>query len=231
MKTFPLVLLALSSLFLNAAELLPGNFWPNPAFEEGENLDAPNGTPTGWRRGGSAPDFCQVAQIGPSPNHALAVVDEDNRYGEWYSDVSLAGRVTAGDKLDVQWFELYEVSGSEMRVTILFLSASGGVVDVKHFVTRGTSEGYTGDLATSTFTKHNETIDVPEGAATLRVSLVSGGTLETTGFMAIDDLSVARQPAPVLLADNIWTNSPTFEVGADLDQLTGTPENWNRGGT
>lgn len=232
MKLSSFLLCALTSSLVLAAEteLLPGNFWPNPTFEEGENLDTPAGTPAGWRRGGANPDFCQVAQAGPPPNHALAVVDTDNGYGEWYADVSLAGRASAGDKIDLQWFEMFEIIGSEMRVTVLMLSASGGVVDVKHFVTRGTSEGYTGDLATSTFTKRNETIDVPEGAATLRVSLVSGGTLETTGFMAIDDLSAARQPSPILLAGNIWTNNPTFEAGTDLDLPTGTLENWNRGG-
>ena len=231
MKIPALVSLLFCVFIANAQpDLLPGNFWPNPAFEEGENLDATSGTPTGWQRGGNSTEFCQVIKAGQSTNHALAVVDIDNRYAEWYSDLSLAGRVSTGDKLDLQWFELYEIAGSEMRVTILFLSSSGGVVDVKHFVTRGTSEGFTGDLATSTFTKRNETIDVPEGAATLRFSLVSGGTVETTGMLAIDDLSVARHPAPILLPANLWTNSPTFETGTDLDQPTGTPENWRRGG-
>lgn len=231
--------ISIPSLFLclaftaNAADpdLLSGNFWPNSTFEQGENLDTPTGTPTGWRRGGSGSAFCQVAQAGTAGNHALAVVDEDNRYGEWYADVSLAGRVSPGDKLDLQWFEMHDISGSEMRVTVIFFTSGNAVVGVGHYVSRGQSDGWTGDPLTSTFTKRKESIEVPEGAATFRVSLVSGGTLETTGTMLIDDLSVARQPAPILLPGNIWANSPTFESGTNLDDPAGTPDNWRRGGS
>src|SRR5687768_12912485 len=80
MKIFPLMVLVLSSLLANGAELLRGNFWPNPSFEQGVDLGLPSGTPTGWQRGGSATEFCQVMIAGSATNHALAVVDSDNRY-------------------------------------------------------------------------------------------------------------------------------------------------------
>lgn len=227
-------LLLLATLLLAAgsteAALLRGNFWPNSDFEAGDSLDDPAGTPTNWSRGGSGPTICQVIQL-PSSGHGLAVVDDGNQYGEWYRDLSLAGLAVAGDALDLRWFELYDIVGTEMRVTVLFLSSGGGTVGVQHYVVRGQSEGFTGDLANSTFTERNETLEVPAGAATLRISLVSGGSVETIGTMIIDDLSVARHPAPVLLPDNLWTNSPTFEEGEDLDQPTGTPTGWNRGGS
>ena len=227
------LLLALSLLFIAVsaqASLLRGNFWPNPDFEAGENLDEPGGTPENWQRGGSDPAICQVSVL-PGSGNALAVVDGDNQYGEWYSDLPLTQLASAGDQLDLRWSELFDIAGSEMRVTVLFLASGGGVVGVQHFVARGQSEGFTGDVTTSSFTERNETIDVPDGAATLRISLVSGGSVETTGTMIIDDLSVARSPAPVLLPGNIWTNNPTFEQGDDLDLPASTPTHWTRGGS
>src|SRR5580765_3380605 len=99
-------LLALSALVCGGsvcAQTLRGNFWPNSNFEAGDTLDSATGTPTGWKRGGSGPDICQVSTIANSPSHALAVVDQDNNYGEWYSDVALAGHVLSGDQLDLRW--------------------------------------------------------------------------------------------------------------------------------
>ena len=56
--------------------LLANNFWPNPKFEIGANLDQTNGTPTGWVRNGSDPTICQVTTNNfTSPTHALAVID------------------------------------------------------------------------------------------------------------------------------------------------------------
>lgn len=122
-----------------SAQLLPGNFWPNPDFEAGDNLDSPEGAPGNWSRGGANPAICQVATIAASPTHALAVVDSDNQYGEWYCDVSLSGRAVPGDQLDLCWSELYDSLGTEMRVTLVFLGSGGGTVGVKHFVVRGSS--------------------------------------------------------------------------------------------
>ncbi len=229
-----LSLFTLCAFFVSSgtyAQNLLGNFWPNSNFESGDSLDASTGTPTGWKRGGSDTNICQVTSIAHSPTHALAVVDHDNNYGEWYSDVGLGTRVLSGDQLDFRWSEVYDITGTEMRVTVEFRTPSGGALAVKHYVVHGQSDGFTGDLATSPFVQRNETVDVPDGAATLRISLVSGGSVETTGTMIIDDLSVARHPAPFLLAGNLWTNNPTFELGTNLDLPTGDLATWNRGGS
>jgi hypothetical protein len=71
------------------------------------------------------------------------------------------------------------------------------------------------------------TLTVPPGAVKLRCSLVSGGSGTITGVMVIDDLSVARLPVANLLAGNFWIN-PSFELGADLGQSTGSVSNWSR---
>src|SRR5260221_377176 len=107
---------------LARADYLPNNFWPNSAFESGSSLDSPTGTPTGWNRGGSDTTICQVTTNNfVSASHALIVSDADtNNYGEWYSDLLLTGVASPGAPLNLQWFELYNVTGGEMRLSVLF---------------------------------------------------------------------------------------------------------------
>ena len=228
---FLTVLLTVGGSVATRADLLPNNFWPNPTFESGVNLDQTNGTPTGWNQGGSDGTICQViTNNSVSSSHALAVIDDDGSYGEWYSDFTFNGEAYPGDTLNLQWYEMYNISQPEMRLTVLFLNASDSVVGQNHFVTSGASSpGWVSTISDSTFTKRNASVSIPLGAVKMRCSLVSGGDSSVTGVMVIDDLSVARAPVPNLLYGNFWVN-PSFELGNNLDQTTGTPTNWNRGG-
>jgi hypothetical protein len=72
--TLSLALLAvMSSLLVAKADYLPNNFWPNPGFEVGTNLDQTNGVPAGWIANGDDPTICQVTTNNSvSPTHALA---------------------------------------------------------------------------------------------------------------------------------------------------------------
>jgi len=216
------------------AAILPNNFWVNPTFEFGSNLDQTDGTVLNWNRGGGDATICQViTNNSVSSSHALAVIDANSGgdgYGEWYSDVTLSGHAYGGDTLDIQWYEMYDLAGAEMRLTVLFFNASDNVAGETHFVTSGTtSDGWVGTIADSTFTKRNGSLAVPLGAVKMRCSLVSGGSGTLTGVMIIDDLSVARAPVANLLFGNFWVN-PSFELGSNLDQTGGTVSNWNRGG-
>jgi hypothetical protein len=219
------------------ADLLPANFWVNSTFELGAGLDQPDGTPANWNRGGGDSTIDQVITNNfTSSSHALAVVDtniSNSGYGEWYSDVALAGNASPGDTLNIQWFELYSLSGPEMRLSVLFLDgANSQVGSTTHFVTAGTnSPGWVSTLQDSTFTKRNGTVAVPPGAVKMRCSLVSGGSPTVTGVMAIDDLSVNVVP-PTVLGGNFFPN-PTFELGLQLDDpIFGSPTGgWQRGGS
>ena len=232
-----LTLLVVAALLVTGefarADLLPNNFWVNPTFESGINLDQTDGTVSNWNRGGNDPTICQVITNNwVSSGHSLAVIDTNpgDLYGEWYSDVSLGGNASGGDTLNIQWYEMYNLSGPEMRLTVLFFNAADAVIGETHFVTSGsTSDGWAGTIETSTFTKRNGTLAVPLGAVKMRCSLVSGGSGTITGVMIIDDLSVARAPVANLLYGNFWVN-PSFELGSNLDQTSGTVSNWNRGG-
>ena len=87
--------------------VLVGNFFPNPTFEEGANLDNPTqGTPAGgWARGGNNAEIDQISTNNwTSPTHALALVDNDtNGYGQWYMSFDLPESVTNGDAVDKQY--------------------------------------------------------------------------------------------------------------------------------
>src|SRR5439155_2088797 len=185
---------------------------------------------------GNDPTICQVITNNfVSSGHSLAVIDANagDYYGEWYSDVLLDGHASGGDTLNIQWYEMYNLDGPAMRLTVPFCSASDPdhPITQHHFVTSGTSSpGWVSTIADSTFTKRNGSLPVPLGAVKMRCSLVSGGSGTLTGVMVIDDLSVARAPEPNLLSGNFWVN-PSFELGGDLDQTNGTPSNWNRGGS
>jgi hypothetical protein len=178
--------------------VLTGNFFPNPTFEQGIQLD--NGTlgiPSGgWSHGGSKPSFDQITTNNwISPTHALELLDNDvNNYGEWYLSpaVNLSGLVSANDAIDIQWFQMYSVTNGSMRLSFAFLDSSGNTtLASKDFNTSGAkSSGWNGTVATSTFEKQFQRLLVPAGAKQLRVNFASGGASSVTGVMVIDDLSV-----------------------------------------
>jgi hypothetical protein len=218
-------------------ELLPGNWWPNPSFESGTNLNQTNGVPTGWNFYNSgSPYITQVTTNNyVSTTHALAVVDNSPvDYGSWYSDqVSLSGHANPGDTINAQWFQLYSITNGDFRVTFSFYNASGStdVGDISFQVT-GNSPGWQGAVAGSGFTEVNQLITVPPNAANLLVQLVSAGSGAETGIMMIDDLSIAPPPPAqtTTLAGNFWPN-PAFTNGTDLGQTNGTPTGWVRTGS
>lgn len=215
-------------------ELLAGNFWPNPSFESGTNLDQTNGVPTGWNFYNSGTSIiCQVTTNNyVSASHALTVVDNDSgAYGSWYSNhAPLTNSAVAGSTLNLQWFELYSITNGEMRVVFTFFDGGGNGLGDNNYVVNGNSAGWQGAVAGSGFTKRNVQLIVPAGAVTIAVQLVSGGPSATTGIMLIDDLSIALPQAPAILAGNFWPN-PTFEAGTNLNQTNGTPTGWVRNGS
>jgi hypothetical protein len=180
------------------ATVLPGNFFPNPTFEEGAALDNPTlGIPAGgWQRGGSSTVIDQMSTNNwTSPTHSLALVDNDaNNYGEWYLSpaVNLVGLVSPNDAVDIQWFQIYSVSNGNMRLSFAFLDTNGNTLQNKDFNTSGfgTNSGWNGTVAASTFEQQFQQLLVPSGATQLRVNFASGGASSVTGVMLIDDLSV-----------------------------------------
>jgi hypothetical protein len=180
------------------ATVLPLNFFPNPTFEQGAALDNPTvGIPAGgWLRGGSATVIDQMStNNSTSPTHSLALVDDDpNNYGEWYLSpgLDISSLVSFNDALDIQWFQIYNVSNGSMRLSFAFLDTNANTLQSTDYNTSntGTNAGWNGTVAASTFDMVFHQLLVPQGASTLRVNFASGGASSVTGIMLIDDLSV-----------------------------------------
>jgi hypothetical protein len=178
------------------ATVLSYDFFPNPTFESGVALDNPTvGLPAGgWQRGGSSAAIDQVvANNSTSPTHSLALVDNDaGNYGEWYMFFNTVGLIGDNDAVDVQWYQLYNVTNGSMRLSFAFLDGGGNTLWSQDFNTIDStnSPGWTGSVATSPFQQMSQRFVVPVGTTQLRVNFASGGASTVTGVMLIDDLSM-----------------------------------------
>lgn len=206
-KLFPIAIALFSVSASLRADVSPGNFWHNPTFEAGVNLDLATGTPDFWNRGGNDGTIDQMSTANSvSHTHSLAIMDNGTSasgglgFGEWYSDMALAGSANVGDTIGFHWHEIFNIDpGNEMRVTVRFLDINGNGPD-NHFVVSGNSAGWTGSLATSPFVARNQQLVMPAGAVTLRIQLASGGPENGTGQYLIDDLSTFVVPEPSAIA-------------------------------
>src|SRR6266446_5936177 len=99
--------------------ILAGNFFPNPTFEVGVNMDNPSpAAPAGnWIRGGNDGTInLVITNNSVSPTHSLALVDNSNGYAERYHPHPPAA-VAENDVLDVQFFQLYSTTNGSMRLS------------------------------------------------------------------------------------------------------------------
>jgi signal transduction histidine kinase len=121
---------AIDNLTLN----LPGgglrmnqDLWKNSEFDRFMDAgDIPDGTPEGWRRGGSQPAIAQVAstadqpaiaQLGPAKPPGLVLIDDDpGTFGEWISEITLDEQVHAGVSLSLSWLGAWRVIPGRQRI-------------------------------------------------------------------------------------------------------------------
>lgn len=198
------------------ADILGGNFWPNPTFEAA-SATQPD-APTPWRRGGgdfadppnnTGPftfDFWDNAAGTVSGTKALRITDNSTTgNGEWFvPDFAADAAVVLippgdGDFLRFRFFWNYETAiapgstdGADMRVTIRGDDGIGsfGLGPAFDFLANGTTNGQ--------FVEANFVRPIPAGVTGLRINIASGGSAAVTGFLAVDDLSVTRVPEPVI---------------------------------
>jgi signal transduction histidine kinase len=115
-----------------------------------------------------------------------------------------------------------------MKLSVRFIDGNLEQVDEVGFRPIGQSEGWTGDLKTSAFVHHEETIVVPPGAKGVWVAMSSAGPPNAVGIYAISNLVVSRtstneQGATSLLS---WTGDSTGQlVGSEW-----VPADWVRNG-
>lgn len=195
------------------ADPIPGNFWPNPTLEtpSATQVDAP----AGWRRGGgdfgdptSNPpfnfDFWDNAQGAVSGTKALRVTDNSTTgNGEWFvpdfgADPGIVPLpATGGDFLRISYRQNYNTVG-DMRVTIRGHDGVGGfgLGPLYDFVVNGSTGG---QFVNADFTVPiPAAVNLPGGLPMtgMQINIASGGGAEVTGFIAVDDIYVARVPEP-----------------------------------
>ena len=73
--------------------------------------------PAGWMHDGDVRSIPRVVKIGQEPQtRAFAVLDEDlNSHGEWHNILDSAPLVTPGERLVVEWNEMFSVSAGNIR--------------------------------------------------------------------------------------------------------------------
>src|SRR5205814_9446814 len=126
-----------------------------------------------------------------SHTHSLSLLDNDPaNYGEWYGFLNLTGIVSDGQVLDFQWYQIYSVDSGTMRLSFAFLDSGNNTLSGHDFNVSGQSSGWNGSVATSTFERQLQRLEVPTGTTQLRVNFASGGASSVTGTMVIDDLSI-----------------------------------------
>ena len=183
-------------------------------------LDNPTaGSPAGrWQRGGSDGSIDQVTTSNSvSPTHSLSLLDNnESGYGEWYGFLNLTGLVSDGDVLDLQWFQIYNITNGNMRLSFAFLDAGNATLGSQDFNVSGQSPGWNGSVASSPFRTA-----IPAAGGARRNNPVASQLRLRRLFlgdrhMVIDDLSV-RLSQPLITGVTVdasgvnltWNSAPT----------------------
>ncbi len=122
--------------------------------------------------------------------------------------------------------EIWRPVDRGMDLTVETLDAGGNSLSLTIFSATRTSPGWGGDALESRLVRRMEPLFIPEKTRMVRVTMNSG-TPDTTGCWIIDDLTLARSSKPEA---NLWSNGD-FSRGERLDQVSGIPEGWTRGGS
>jgi hypothetical protein len=159
--------------------LLAENLLPNPFVERDEDS---NGVPDFWNAGGSDSSGASwTLNSFVSTSHSLMVTDDsDTTYSSWISDRL---SVQAGRSYNLRFFQRYSVESEVMSVRVRFWDAANNNVSLVVHTVEG--EQLDWEQVELSFT-------VPSHAVELSIHVVSGGIAAAQGWIAIDDLSIAR---------------------------------------
>jgi signal transduction histidine kinase len=86
-------------------------------FDDESSAQTNDDPPAGWIHDGTRPSIARVVEIGQDPQtRAFAVLDEDrDSHGEWHNLMDSAPIVQPGDRLVVEWNEMYSIGGGYYR--------------------------------------------------------------------------------------------------------------------
>jgi signal transduction histidine kinase len=86
-------------------------------FDNEPEAHAEDDPPAGWMHDGTRPSIARVVKFGQDPQmRAFAVLDEDvSSHGEWHNILESAPVVVAGDRLVVEWNEMFSLGLGSSR--------------------------------------------------------------------------------------------------------------------
>lgn len=86
-------------------------------FDNAPAAHADDDPPAGWMHDGTRPSIARVVKIGQDPQtRAFAVLDEDlSSHGEWHNLLESAPTVTPGERLVVEWNEMFSMGIGNSR--------------------------------------------------------------------------------------------------------------------
>jgi signal transduction histidine kinase len=104
--------------------------------------------------------------------------------------------------LDTSWVQNDQTS---MGLIVYFYDSTGDLVEQKYYSNTGDSPGWRGTVAMSQFTPHRETLQIPDRASRLGISVTSAGPPHALGTYAVRNLTIMDHNIPLLKAGkNDW---------------------------
>lgn len=98
----------------------PGTILLESPLDQQRDNFSPDQAPSGWARDGLRPSMAKIVDIGHDPvAKAFAILDDDPiSHAEWRNSLSVAPQVTPGEKLVLEWNEMYSMGISDVKSAI-----------------------------------------------------------------------------------------------------------------
>lgn len=162
---------------------------------------------------------------GPDPvlklGSGLHRLDFDFGFGAEHFDGDVKLRCQL-EGIDERWQE----TERGMSLVCQALDRDNRVVSQTRFPFIGRSPGWETTLEDSSLTRRVEPVFIPAETSVVRLSVTSGSP-DTTGFLALDRISLAVPGAP---EDSLWKNG-TLVPEERTSRAAGVPEGWRRDGS
>ena len=95
-------------------------------------VEATKLSPAGWQRGGLRPANAQILRYGSGADVALAILDDHPQgHADWNTAKLQGPELTPGDKMTLEWEEIYSIGIGGLREGGLHES-SGRTLSVSH---------------------------------------------------------------------------------------------------
>ena len=96
---------------------LPPTVLLQPSFDRRSSDENTNQTPAGWTPDGNIPSMARIVSLGQeSVTYALAIVDDSlSSHAEWHNALESAPKVMPGDRLLIEWNEMYSIGVGDTR--------------------------------------------------------------------------------------------------------------------